>query len=304
MKLKTLLFTLSFLALSGCNLPDSPPGRKTSTPPGSTTSTPPGHPGYAAASSRKQSPFRWPPGKKAALSLTFDDARLSQADYGLPILEVQGVKATFYVSLSALPDRLDIWKQALAAGHEIGNHSLRHACTGNFPFSRQKALENYTLDQMRTEILQANREIENLLGVRPATFAYPCGQKFVGRGPAVKSYVPLIAEHFLAGRGWFDEGPNDPAFCDFAQLLALELDGKSFIQLKPLLDRTIKQGGWLILVGHNIGLDGPQTTLIPTLKELCAYARDRRNGLWIDTVQTIAQYINTHRPALGKNEKP
>ena len=37
----------------------------------------------------------WPEGKTAALSLTFDDARLSQVDQGLPLLDSYGVKATF-----------------------------------------------------------------------------------------------------------------------------------------------------------------------------------------------------------------
>ena len=43
----------------------------------------------------------WPEGKKTALSLTFDDARLSQVDQGLPLLDAYGVKATFYVLDSA-----------------------------------------------------------------------------------------------------------------------------------------------------------------------------------------------------------
>ena len=31
--------------------------------------------------------FSWPEGKKMALSLTFDDARLSQIDTGIPLLD-------------------------------------------------------------------------------------------------------------------------------------------------------------------------------------------------------------------------
>ncbi len=39
--------------------------------------------------------FAWPEGIKMALSLTFDDARLTQADKGIPLLDKYGVKATF-----------------------------------------------------------------------------------------------------------------------------------------------------------------------------------------------------------------
>ncbi len=34
---------------------------------------------------KQQEDFRWPDGKRAAISLTFDDARFSQIDCGLPI---------------------------------------------------------------------------------------------------------------------------------------------------------------------------------------------------------------------------
>lgn len=58
--------------------------------------------------------------------------------------------------------------------HEIGNHSLNHPCTGNFPWSRQKAIENYSLKKMRNELITANNEIKELLGVESEVFAYPC----------------------------------------------------------------------------------------------------------------------------------
>lgn len=243
--------------------------------------------------------FRWPQGKRAAISLTFDDARVSQVDRGLPILNEYGVKGTFYVSLKSLDKRLDAWKQAAADGHEIGNHSLTHPCSGNFPFSRERALENYTLDQMQTELRQANDSIEDLLGVRCVSFAYPCGQKFVGRGRNLKSYVPLVAAEFQTGRGWMDEWANDPAFCDMAQLMAMELDGKTFEQVKQIMDRTLANGGWLVFCSHDIGDGGRQTTLVSTLRALCEYAQDPANGVWLDSVEAVAGYVLKQRAGEG-----
>lgn len=245
---------------------------------------------YATPTSQRET-FVWPEGKRAAVSLTFDDARLSQADVGLPLLDSYGVKATFYVSPGSLEKRLPIWKQAVASGHEIGNHSLRHPCTGNFPFAREKALENYTLEQMERELEGANQTIETALGVRPATFAYPCGQKFVGRGRDLRSYVPLVAEMFLAGRGWMDEAANDPAFCDPAQLLGMELDGLDFARAKKLIDTAVENGTWLVFAGHEIGDGGRQTVRGDTLKAICEYAYDPANGIWIDTVENVARYV-------------
>ncbi|UCC97788.1 MAG: polysaccharide deacetylase family protein [Phycisphaerales bacterium] len=243
--------------------------------------------------------FHWPQGKRAAISLTFDDARLSQIDRGLPILNEYGVKATFYVSLKSLEKRLDAWKQAAADGHDIGNHTLTHPCSGNFPFSRERALEDYTLDQMQAELRRASDSIENLLGVRPVSFAYPCGQKFVGRGRNLKSYIPLVAAEFQTGRGWMDEWANDPAFCDMAQLMAMELDGKDFEQVKQIMDRTLANGGWLVFCGHDIGEGGRQTTLVSTLRALCEYAQDPANGVWLDSVEAVARYVLRQRSGAG-----
>jgi peptidoglycan/xylan/chitin deacetylase (PgdA/CDA1 family) len=247
------------------------------------------------AAFKRMEDFRWPEGKHAAISLTFDDARLSQVDRGIPILDEYGVKATFYVSFGSLEKRLEGWKAAVANGHEIGNHSLAHPCSGNFPFSRDKALEEYTFDQMRSELQEASDTIEHLLGVRPVSYAYPCGQKYVGRGRDFRSYVPLVAEEFLTGRGWMNEWANDPAFCDMANLMGVELDGKSFEHVKQVMDRVLTNGGWLVFAGHEIGDGGRQTTLASTLRALCEYAQDPANGIWLDSVESVSRYILKQR---------
>jgi peptidoglycan/xylan/chitin deacetylase (PgdA/CDA1 family) len=241
----------------------------------------------------KKSP--WPDGKKAALSLTFDDARLSQIDVGIPILDKCQVKATFYVSPDNLDQRLEGWKQAIKKGHEIGNHTMTHPCTGNYAFSKENALEDYNLDKIGREIDDANAFITQKLGVKPTSFAYPCGQTFVGRGQDVKSYVPLVAARFLTGRGAGNEDSNDPALCDRVQLLAMGSDGQTFEQLKALIDKAAEEGRWLILCGHEIGRGGYQTTLQDTLEKLCQYARDSAHGIWIDTVENIGNHILKNR---------
>lgn len=241
--------------------------------------------------------FPWPEGKRAALSLTFDDARLSQIDRGIPLLDARGVKGTFYVSIGSLQQRLDGWRAAAANGHEIANHSLNHPCSGNFPFARERALENYTLDEMERELLDASDAIERLVSVRPTTFAYPCGQTFVGRGEGTHSYVPLVAKHFVVGRCGFNEIHNDPAFCDLAQATGLMMDDDPFEVLQGLLDKALAAGGWLILAGHEIGEGGHQTTRADALDALCRYATDPARGVWVDTVAAIGRYIADHRGA-------
>jgi hypothetical protein len=225
--------------------------------------------------------FSWPDGKRAAVSLTFDDARLTQPDTAFAILDRFGVKGTFYVSPDGVRARLDAWKAAVSAGHEIGNHTLTHPCSANFPWGRAKALEDYTLERMARELLDANALIEELLGVTPRTFAYPCGQTFVGRGENQKSYVPLVAKHFLVGRGAFDEITTDPVFCDLALVTSAELDRRHWDDAKSAVEATTA--------------DGRQATLPDTLEKVCEYCTDAKHGIWIDTVAAVGQHVRQMR---------
>lgn len=239
--------------------------------------------------------FVWPNGATVAVSLSFDDARSSQLEVGIPILDKQNVKATFYISPRYFEERLDDWKKAFSNGHEIANHSLVHPCSGNYSWSRHKALENYTLAQMEKELMDANNIIKQHIGKAPISFAYPCGQSFIGRGKELKSYIPNVANMFVTGRGWKNEFANDPTFCDLANLAGRELDGLSFEQAKERIENAKENGDWLILAGHDIGEPDRQTVLSNTLEKLCAYAKDPANGIWIDTVGNVGTYILENR---------
>ncbi|MFA5245031.1 MAG: hypothetical protein WC380_06980, partial [Pedobacter sp.] len=128
-------------------------------------------------------------------------------------------------------------------------------------------------------------------GVKSEVFAYPCGQTYIGRGENTKSYVPVVSKLFLSGRGWLDEGPNAPQFCDLAQLTGMEMDGKDFDQILPLIENARKSGAWLVLAGHEMGASGNQTTRLSMLKQLIEYAQNPANGIWIAPVGTVAKYI-------------
>lgn len=250
----------------------------------------------AVAADRQQTPAPaatpWPGGARMALSLSFDDGRASQVTVGLPVFARHRARVTYFVVPSAVERTLEGWRDAVRAGHEIGNHSLTHSCSGNFPFARQKALEDHSLPRMREELVEANARIATLLGVTPRTFAYPCGQTFVGRGRDTRSYVPIVAELFLAGRGWLDEAANDPERVDLAQTLGVEMDGKDFGDIRPLLDQARETGAWLVLAGHEIGDGGRQTTRVSMLDELLTYVAQPRSGIWLATVAEAADVVH------------
>lgn len=237
--------------------------------------------------------FSWPENKKVAISLTFDDARESQVLVGTDLLDQFNIKATFFVVPSAVEKQLERWRKAVASGHEIGNHSMIHPCSGNFAWSRAKALEDYTIEKMRMELIGCNRRIQELLNVKAEVFAYPCGQKYVGRGTKTKSYVPLVATLFIAGRGWRDESPNDPVHGNFAQLTGVEMDGKDFEEIRVIIEEARKTNQWLVLAGHEMGQAGKQTTRLEMLKRLAQYVQDPANEVWIAPMGTVARYLQT-----------
>lgn len=244
-----------------------------------------------------ETPFPWPEGKRCAVSLTFDDARDSQLDAGLPILDRHGITATFYVSLAPFKARAAEWKRASDSGHEIGNHTASHPCSGNFPWARKNALEDYTLERMTRELDEAGRAIEAVTGRPARSFAYPCGQTFVGRESSRQSYIPLIASKFAAGRGFLWETHAHPSYGDLAHLPAVWCDNIPVDALLPRLDGALADGGWLILAGHEVApVAGYHNTLTATLDAFCGRLAKSSADVWTAPVAGIADWIRTHRP--------
>lgn len=237
--------------------------------------------------------FAWPDGRRAAVSLSWDDARVSQADIGIPLLDEFDVRGTFYVIPRLVEERLAQWRAAVARGHEIGNHTVNHPSGGNFTWQRPEyMLEEYTLEHIQREIEEADRRIAELLGTRPTTFAYCAGQTFVGRGLGVKSFVPLIARRFLIGRTYFLPTYNIPTRCDRAQINGIGIDNLSFEQVRALIETAVNGEGWIVLVGHDIGNPSDRlNTSAEVLRRVCDYLKGRPE-IWVDTVAAVGQHFN------------
>jgi hypothetical protein len=199
------------------------------------------------------------------------------------------VRATFYVLPARVRRRPDDWRTLAARGHEIGNHTGTHPCSANFTFSRSNGLEDYTLERIENEMERASARIEAMLGVRATTFAYPCGQAFVGRGEERTSYVPLVARRFLAGRGYGSETANDPHRCDLAHLDAFTVDGLDAEALVGLVEGDDADGRWVIMAGHDVGDSGPQTVVAGALDALCR--RVAAGDVWVAPVADVAEWV-------------
>lgn len=109
-------------------------------------------------------------GKKCAVVLTYDDAYDEQLDNAVPVLDSLGLKATFYVTAfsKSVQTRLNDWKQLALNGHELGNHTLFHPCTGDAPgrefVPADYKLNNYTVKRMLDETRMTNVFLQALDG--------------------------------------------------------------------------------------------------------------------------------------------
>jgi len=244
--------------------------------------------------------FQWSGGAIAALSLTFDDGMQSQLEVGIPLLNRYGVRATFYVNPQEdYPAQLAGWRDAFLAGHEIGNHTVRHPCSQNFDWisdTGRASLEGMSWEEMGAEIDEAGRRIAAVIPEQGrVSFAYPCYQPFIGRGAGRRSYVPLVLTHCVAGRGR-GERANDPRYCDLGYLWSWPCERMDGPHLIGLAEQVAAQGRWGIMTFHGIH-QGHLAVAEGDLEELCAYLARNRSRIWVAPLAEIARYVADRQAA-------
>src|SRR5258708_30408370 len=119
--------------------------------------------------------------KKCAVVLTYDDALNVDLDNAIPVFDSLNLKATFYLSgySGVLNNWLNEWRAIAKKGHELGNHTLFHPCTGKRTgrefVTADYDLNNYSIRRMVDEIKMTNTLLNAIDRKTKTTFAYPCG---------------------------------------------------------------------------------------------------------------------------------
>jgi len=247
-------------------------------------------------------PNPWPGAATCAVSLTFDDGTPNQLAEGVPRLDDRGLTGTWYLPIrgEGWQERLAPWQAVMDAGHELGNHSTHHRCSENFQDKRQPyGLESMSLDELADDILGAEAKLIELFGEVPRrSFAYPCYMTHVGRGVHRQTYVPLIAEHFIAGRGGGEIGfHNHPYNSDLACVAGLTCQGMNGPEMVGLVERAARQGRWAILVFHGID-QGGLGTAAAQFSELLDHLAANRERIWTAPVAEVAARLVEMRAAL------
>jgi peptidoglycan/xylan/chitin deacetylase (PgdA/CDA1 family) len=238
-------------------------------------------------------PSPWPDGCQGAISLTFDDGLKSQLEVAIPMLNEHNLKGTFYINPRGddWQERLAPWREVAMSGHEVGNHTINHLCSRNFASSKDaKGLEIATLADIEADIVEASRRLRLLIPEQQdVSFCYPCYQDYVGEGPTLQSYVPVVAKYFPAAR-LKGEMANHPLLADLHHLWSWPAERMSGAELVGLAERAASQGRWGILTFHGIH-QGHLPVADVDFRELCGFLAKNRNRIWVAPVVTVARRL-------------
>lgn len=226
-----------------------------------------------------------PPG---VLSITFDDANLTQLHLGLPDAEKHGIRGTIYVpTLLTLMSSTDTdytwlmtWRQLAAfrkAGWEIGSHSRTHY-----------DLTTIAPSNLEWEMAGSRNDIKTHLGVTPTTIAAPYG----GTNQAVMQAAKKVYDGLVTTAG----GVNHPGNLDpYAITRVVVGNDDTTAGVCDQITAAAQDGDWLVLTFHGIVEDKPEKYYVSKAVYdgilACAAAARKAGSLQILTVAEALQEL-------------
>ncbi len=230
--------------------------------------------------------IEWPKNTRTAVSLSYDDALNSQLDHAVPALDKHGFKATFYliVAADAVRERMGEWRDLASRGHELGNHTIYHACSGSLPdrdwVSEDNDIDSRSIEQIKSEVLTANTFLQALDGLTERTFTPPCNDLVVKDG----NYLPAVKQYFVAIKGQ-NNGMRKGAAPLYGPV------GVSGQELIDYVKKNAKDGMLLNILFHGVGGDHLSVSA-EAHEELLGFLADNRDIYWTDTYINIMRYVN------------
>jgi hypothetical protein len=206
--------------------------------------------------SHSQEPaFAWPNGAKAAVCLTYDDGIATQLDTAIPDLDKENLQGTFYIQGDNLfNDRIPKWRQAANNGHELGNHTIFHPCSGEFDFVWEEfATEGYTVRRMIRELRTMNYFLNAIDGEQIRTYAYTCDETEVGGISLVDSL--RNSGLFLGARGGIPTVVGNIKDLDLCNIPSLPVSTLNSDDMIPFAEEAREAGGLAVFMFHGVGGD-------------------------------------------------
>jgi peptidoglycan/xylan/chitin deacetylase (PgdA/CDA1 family) len=237
----------------------------------------------------------WPDGAGAAVVLTYDDALGSQLDNAVPALDAENFKATFFLS-AVRPGDVERWRAVAAHGHELGNHTIFHACSrSDFPADPRYTSEAYTPDSMLREIEQQNVLLSAIDGRTRHGFATPCGESRAGGIDYLEALRQARLVSYVRG---VVMTPGDLG-ADVSTLDPMHLPARGFgegttaAQLIEFVEQARAAGGWAVLLFHGVG--GDHLAVSGSAHQaFISWLATHRREVWVTTMQQALDWARAH----------
>ena len=254
--------------------------------------------GLLFAVAAQAAPFAWPGGAQAAVSLGYDDGLDSQLDHVIPALNKRSLKASFYVPINGptLPKRQDEWRAAAAAGHELGNHSLFHACSSKGPgrewVQPQRDLETTQPAQVQEQVIAANTWLQALDGKTQRTFTPPC----LDSKASGQDYWAALRPQFVAFRANWAELVTNPMAQDPYTVPVYNVEGWTGEQMIALVDQAAAKGALVAIVFHGVGAEHLSVTR-EAHDALLDHLAQHKARFWTDSFVNVMTYVRRQQAA-------
>lgn len=254
--------------------------------------------GLFVALAAQAAPLAWPGGAQAAVSLGYDDGLDSQLDHVVPALNKRGLKASFYVPINGptLPGRQNEWKAAAAAGHELGNHSLFHACSSKAPnrewVQPHRDLERVSPAQVQEQVVAANTWLQALDGQTRRTFTPPC----LDSKASGQDYLAALKPHFVAFRASWGALVTDPLALDPYAVPVYGVEGWTAEQLIALVEQAAAKRALVAIVFHGVGAEHLSVTK-EAHDALLDHLAKNRQRFWTDSFVNVMEHVRRQQPA-------
>ena len=241
-------------------------------------------------------------GFRGTVSYTLDDSQPSHIEHYAE-LQATGIPMTFYVNKETAIGDLATWRQVLADGHEIGNHTVDH-CHAPSPTAPDLNGCAFGPDQPNapagatpeSEIDDNTAWIKSAIGQSDVwTMATPFGDT---------NWLPYARPRFFLNRDVFQAmvAPNDasdPAHLPCYMAGAVEFGGidDASATFNGLIDTARSSGQWLIFLFHSILPTQAQWFGMVDIAQITASADHLKalGDVWADTLVSIGAYWSAQR---------
>jgi hypothetical protein len=221
---------------------------------------------------------RWYDGRKAALSIRFDDSHPTHLSTAIPILNEYGFRGTFMVNpggpspdprrRSAFQDHLGAWQAVAQRGrHEFANHTLDHRGAHND-------------EETEHQIGAASKAIWEL---------FPDKSKLVALnlGGGTWWTTTRTLRFYLEKYHLFDASSGSTGMDD--------VYGNRLATFRRLLEKHLERGGWYRTHYHSIGPGHSSSEA--NFRSALDIAQEHESKLWIAGMADIYKYLTERRGA-------